>query len=108
MAHIKKVLTKGEEVRWRLRVSLGRDPETGKRKVLTRTFSRKKDAEAMARRLEDMRDFGGLREPSRAPFHEYLRAWLKDVAKPRLGTRTFFGGLACLAGFRTMAPVDAA
>ncbi len=89
MAHIKKVPTKSGEVRWRLRVSLGPDSETGKRKVLTRTFSRKMDAEAEARRLEDMRDMGGLREPSRVPLQQYLRAWLKDVAKSRVRARTF-------------------
>ncbi len=89
MAHIKKVPTKTGEVRWRLRVSLGPDPETGKRKVHTSTHKRKADAEAEARRLENLRTMGGLREPSRAPLTKYLKAWLKDVAKSRVRARTF-------------------
>lgn len=89
MAHIKKVPTKDGEVRWRLRVSLGPDPQTGKRKVHTSTHKRKADAEAEARRLENLRTMGGLREPSRAPLTRYLKAWLKDTAKPRVRARTF-------------------
>jgi integrase len=89
VAYITKVPTKGGEVRWRLRVSLGPDPETGKRKVHTSTHLRKADAEVEGRRLEDLRTMGGLRETSRAPLTNYLKAWLKDVAKPRVRTRTF-------------------
>lgn len=99
MAHIKKVPTESGEVRWRLRVSLGSDPETGKRKVLTRTFKRKADAEAEGRRLEDMRTMGGLREPSRVALTTYLKAWLKDVAKARVRTRTFVDYEATLARY---------
>lgn len=88
MAHIKKVVGKSGRVRWRLRLTLGREPKTGKRVVYTGTFDRKSEAEEKARQLGGHR--GALREPFRKPFGDYLRSWLEDTAKLRVKARTFF------------------
>ncbi|MCH8479698.1 MAG: Arm DNA-binding domain-containing protein, partial [Wenzhouxiangella sp.] len=52
-------------VGWRIRVYIGTDPETGKRTYVTRTFERKKDADAEATRLERSKDLGALTQPSK-------------------------------------------
>jgi len=73
---------------WRIQVTIGRNL-LGKRKVITRTFPKKKQAEDEARRLEGLKNMGGLGEPSRDPLAKYLNGWAKTVAKPRLRARTF-------------------
>ncbi len=74
--------------RWTMRVFIGRDPDTGKRKFVTRTFDRKKDADAEARRLERMRDLGSLTQPSKEPLTKYLKRWLDEEKEGKLRART--------------------
>lgn len=79
LATIEKRVTKDGTVRWKLRVHIGRD-EYGRQRFVRRTFRLKKDAEAEARRLEDQRDHGTLRERSKVTLNQYLRRWLKVKA----------------------------
>lgn len=88
MASVLRVSTK-EGARWRVRVYAGRDPETGKRSYITRTFDKKRDADAEARRLESQKDLGGIVTPSKEPLGRYLRRWLRDVMKGSIRDRTW-------------------
>ena len=56
MAQIQKRTTSEGTVRWTMRVFVGRDPNTGKRKFVTETFEREKDAKVQARKLEGCED----------------------------------------------------
>lgn len=81
-------IEKRKNGRWTMRVFIGRDPDTGKRKFVTRTYDRKKDADAEARRLERMRDLGSLTQPSKEPFGTYLKRWLEEVKAGAVRART--------------------
>ncbi|MEX2374378.1 MAG: hypothetical protein WD942_02180, partial [Dehalococcoidia bacterium] len=87
MASIERRETAGGKVRWTMRVFLGRDPETNKRKFNVKTFDRKKDAEAEARRLETQRDHGIITQPSKEAFGTYLSRWL-DAKEGQVRART--------------------
>jgi len=88
MASIQKIQTQ-DGPRWRMRVYVGRDPETGKRKYVTKTFDRKKDADAEATRLERQKDLGVMVVPSKEPLGRYLARWLDDVMRGRVRARTW-------------------
>jgi len=76
-------------VGWRVRVYIGQDPDTGKRKYVTKTFTLKKDADKEARRLEGLKETGAATALSKEPLTKYLRRWLKDVKKGSLRARTW-------------------
>ena len=105
MASVKKIETQ-TGARWRLRVYSGRDAETGTRKYVTRTFDRKKDADAEARRLERQKDLGGLVVPSKESLARYLRRWLNDVMKGRVRGRTWEGYDGVLRRYIEKPPED--
>lgn len=88
MASIRKIETEAGGVRWRIRVYVGSDPETGKRTYVTRTFGLKRDAEAEATRLERAKDMGALTQPSKDPLSRYLTRWLDEVKEGRVRART--------------------
>ena len=88
MATIKKIET-SRGTRWRLRLYVGRDGTTGKRRFVIQTFERKKDADAAAAKLATMKHQGTLTPPSKAPLAKYLRSWLNDVMKGRVRERTW-------------------
>jgi hypothetical protein len=71
----------------------GINPSTGKavRRYTTRTFDRKKEADAYANRLEHSEDMGVLVTPSRELFGRYLRRWLEETMKGRVRDRTWSG-----------------
>lgn len=75
-------------VGWRIRVFIGRDHKTGKRKYVTRTFDRKKDAEKEATRLKRQKDTGTVTAPTRRPLADYLDHWLDNVKAGRIRDRT--------------------
>lgn len=63
-----------------LRYSLGTDPATGKRKLVTTTFrGARKDAEKELRRLLRSLDTGEHVDPTRITVREWLTAWLGIV-----------------------------
>lgn len=75
---------------WTVRVYLGRDPGTGKRRYLNRTVrGRKKDAQRVLNDLLHAKDMGRLIEPSRMTLNKYLDEWLEVSARQRLRVRTF-------------------
>lgn len=88
MAVIQKRELADGRTRWTMRVFVGRDVK-GKRKFVVRTFDRKKDADAEARRLERMKDQGALTEPSKESLAAYLGRWL-DAKEGKVRARTIF------------------
>jgi integrase len=88
VASIQKRMTKDGQVRWTMRVFVGREAATGRRKFIVKTFDRKKDAEEEARRLEHLKDQNNLARPSKRPLSEYLTHWLDDVKAGRVRART--------------------
>lgn len=86
MARIERRETATGDVRWTIRVFIGRDAD-GKRKIITRTFDRKKDAEKEARRLEGMKDGGALTTTTKEPLVKYLARWL-DAKEGQVRART--------------------
>ena len=89
MATVKKVELANGEVRWRVRMYVGRDADTGRQEVLTRTFEKKRDADAEVTRLKAMQYRGGVITPSKEPLGKYLKNWLQKVKKHTLRPRTF-------------------
>ena len=91
MASIRKVQLQDESTRWRIRVYIGPDPETGRRRYITRTFDKKTDADREATRLERQKDLGALTAPAREPFAGYLTQWLDNVKTGTVRARTLEG-----------------
>jgi integrase len=86
-----QIRKRGERT-WLVRVYLGRDPATGKRRWLSRTVhGTKKDAEALLHRLLRDKDLGTLTLPSSMPLAEYLERWLEDSARHRVRPSTLAG-----------------
>ena len=88
MASVRKVELASGSTRWRVRVFIGSDPKSGKRTYVTRTFDRKRDADAEATRLERQKDLGALTTPSKEPLATYLVHWLDTVKEGRIRART--------------------
>ena len=106
MAAIERRETASGDVRWTCRVFVSRDPETGKRKFLTRTFDREKDAKAWARGIEGNKDKGILTTPSKDTLAKYLRRWLNDVMKGRIRARTWIDYSGVLERYIERPPDD--
>jgi integrase len=75
---------------WLVRVYLGRDPQSGKRRYHNHTVNgNKKDAQRyLTEKLQEI-DLGTFVEPSVVTVGEYLDKWLMAAAKPRLTELTF-------------------
>ncbi|MEX2375742.1 MAG: tyrosine-type recombinase/integrase, partial [Dehalococcoidia bacterium] len=106
MASIERRETATGAVRWTMRVFLGRDPDTGKRKFITQTFDRKKEADAEARRLERQRDQGTVVQPSKEAFGTYLSRWL-DAKEGQVRARTIHDYRGMVARYITEPPEGA-
>jgi integrase len=63
-------------VRWDAQLYVGRHPATHKPQFLSKTFERRTDAEAWARKLELMKDEGGRPATTKETLGEYLERWL--------------------------------
>ena len=86
-----QIVKRGDK-RYLVRVYLGRDLATGKRRYRNETIrGTKKEAEARLTQLQRERDTGSLIEPSRVTLNEYLDDWLESAAKTRVRQRTFDG-----------------
>ena len=84
-----QIVKRGER-KYLIRVSLGRDKGTGKRKHLDKTVhGSKREAEAELTRLLRERDTGALIMPSKQSLDNYLDTWLETVAKARVRESTF-------------------
>ena len=84
---VRKVTLADGSTRWRLRVFIGRDAD-GKQTVVTRTFDKKKEADAEDARLRNMKARGTLATPSKIPLSDYLGSWLDNVKSGRIRDRT--------------------
>jgi integrase len=73
-----------------LRLSLGRDEQTGKRLYRTATFhGTKKEAEQALRDMVNRYEAGGMVSADRVSLNAYLQEWLKVAKKNSVGERTF-------------------
>ncbi len=71
----------GDRTRYRFVIDVGRDPVTGKRRQVTRTFDRQKDAQReLAKMLHEV-DRGTYSAPSRTTVEEYLTDWLRSATR---------------------------
>lgn len=84
-----QVIQRGERA-WLVRVILGRDPRTKKRRYFNKmVHGNKKDAQRAPNGLLRDIDLGVFVEPSNTTLGEYLDQWLESAARPRLSERTF-------------------
>jgi len=83
-----QIIARGDR-RWLIRVYLGRDQETNKRKYHNQTIhGPMREAQAyLTRRLRE-RDLGRDLEGAKITLNEYLDRWLKTAVKPRVREKT--------------------
>ena len=79
MAEPKKVIRADGSVCWRIVFDAGRDPESGKRRQLTRTFDRYKEAKAELARVQHQRDRGTYVPPCKLTLNVMLDGWLASA-----------------------------
>ncbi|MFN8612852.1 MAG: tyrosine-type recombinase/integrase [Vulcanimicrobiota bacterium] len=85
-------IIKRSERTWIVRVFLGRDPRTGKRKYCNKTVhGTKKDAQAYLNGVLRDQDLGRFVEPTKLRLDTFLARWLEEVARPKLRESTFNG-----------------
>jgi integrase len=83
-----QIIPRGDRT-WLVRVFMGRDPESGKRKYVNKTVhGTLRDAQAYLSRTQRDRDLGVFFEPSRMTLDGYLDKWLETAAKPKLRAKT--------------------
>ena len=75
---------------WLVRVSLGRDPESGSRKYHNKTIHGSfRDAQAYLNQRLQERDIGRLPRAAAIRLDQYLDQWLTTAAKPRLRPKSY-------------------
>src|SRR5437867_10947004 len=84
-----QIIARGDR-RWLIRVYLGRDHETNKRKYHNRTIhGPMREAQAyLTRRLRE-RDLGRDLEGAKITLNEYLDRWIQTAVKPRVREKTW-------------------
>lgn len=84
-----QIIARGDH-RWLIRVYLGRDHETNKRKYHNRTIhGSMREAQAyLTKRLRE-RDLGRDLEGARITLNEYLDRWIQTAVKPRVREKTW-------------------
>lgn len=93
MAYFRKVKAKNKKgYTWAFTLELGRDPETGKRKQVTRRgFDSKKEAELVANQLSiDIENENYIKE-SEIYFNSFINDYLNLVAKQNVKSSTYYG-----------------
>ena len=94
-----QIINRGENT-WCVRVYMGRDPKTNKRRYANETVKgTKKDAQRVLTRLERERDTGTYVDPSKLTVDSFLDQWLEAAAKPRLRANTYMGYEKMLATY---------
>ena len=75
---------------WLVRVSLGRDPESGTRKYHNKTIrgSFREAQTYLSRKLQE-REIGRLPRAAAISLNQYLDQWLTTAAKPRLRSKSY-------------------
>ena len=85
-------ITQRSKGTYSIKVSLGKDPATGKYKSQWFTVKgSKKDAEKRLSEILHQLDTGGYLKPDKATIAYYLQRWLVDYARPNLSPRTVEG-----------------
>ncbi len=84
---IRKITLKGGTVRYRLVVDIGTD-EHGKRKQITRTFDKLKEARAELARVRHETGMGTYVQPSKETVNAYLDSYLKGATRGRRASTT--------------------
>jgi integrase len=83
-----QIIARGDR-RWLIRVYLGRDHQTGKRKYHNRTIhGPMREAQAYLTRKLRERDLGRDLEGAKITLNEYLDRWLQTAVKPRVREKT--------------------
>jgi hypothetical protein len=77
MSKPKKIVRQDGSVVYRIVYDAGHDPDTGKRKQITRTFDRKKDADAELARVTHQRATGAYVVPSKLTLDRMLDEFLR-------------------------------
>ena len=86
-----QVIKRGER-KYLVRIYLGRDKATGKRKYQNKTVrGTKKEADQVLTAMQRARDTGSLISESKESLSSYLDRWLETAAKPRVRINTFDG-----------------
>jgi integrase len=78
---IKKVTLTGGKVRWRFVVDVGRDPATGRRRQITKTYDTKREAKAEYDRMRHQAREGTLILPSKQTVSDWLDEWLASATR---------------------------
>ena len=75
---------------WLVRVSLGRDPESGTRKYHNKTIrgSFREAQTHLSRKLQE-REIGRLPRAAAISLNQYLDQWLTTAVKPRLRQKSY-------------------
>lgn len=82
-------IDKRGDQKYMVRVFLGRDPDTGKRRYLNKMVYRtKKQAEQTLTALLRAKDTDTLALPVKVSLNTHLDRWLETVVKPRVSERT--------------------
>lgn len=89
MANIKKRPTKTKGVRWDAQVYVG--TRAGKPVFRSKTFDRKKDADAWARDMETKRSENRLKPHTHETLGEFLERWLSTVKRGQVRDSTLEG-----------------
>jgi len=83
-----QIVQRGEST-WVVRIFMGRDWKTRKRKYLNKTIhGTKKDARRYLNAAWRDRDLGTFAEPSSEPLSKYLDQWLETAAGPKIKAKT--------------------
>lgn len=78
---IKKVQLANGRTRYRFVIDAGIDPQTGKRRQLTRTFDKPGDAQAELDKIRHQVQAGTFMAPSKTTVNEVLDMWLKSATR---------------------------
>jgi integrase len=76
-----KTIKVGDRTRYRFVVDIGADPQTGKRRQLTRTYDSKRHAERELARVLNEVNRGTYTGPSKVTVEEYLKGWLRSATR---------------------------
>ena len=76
-----KTIQLGHRVRYRFVVDIGADPQTGKRRQITKTYDGKREAERELSRILNEVNGGTYAGPSKITVGEYLDEWLRSAVR---------------------------
>ncbi|OAT79306.1 site-specific integrase [Desulfotomaculum copahuensis] len=87
--HGEGTITKRSDGRWMAQASVGRNPETGKLKRITKYFKTRKEAAAWLAQVSHEKATGSFVEPARVTLGEWLARWLDVYVKPSVRDTTY-------------------